>query len=208
MPNHSAGLLYSVNYHKREVVILLFILSFLPLDKGCQQVDIILVADVSASVSGREPFIVDAMHAFINRFTLSESDVKIGITTFNDRAHILSGLSADREHLHNTAERIIGCEGMTNITDGIYMAANELMENGRVGAYKMIILITDGGNNIGDAAYAADAVKTLNGIGICSILIKTLDSNRELMIEISSGCYEESGYETLLSVLQKIDVCL
>lgn len=167
-----------------------------------------LVADLSGSVQGKEPFIVDALNAFIDRFTLSENDVKIGIVTFNDRAYMMSGLSSDKNYLHDVANSITQSGGMTNMTDALFVSANELMEHGRIGTYKLIIMISDGENNRGDCVQAADGIKQLNGIGICSIVIKTSETNTRLMSEISSGCYEEAGYENLLTVLKKMDICL
>ena len=59
---------------------------------GCLHLDIVVLADFSTSIRGKEQFIQTAVNGFTKSFK-DEEDVRIGIITFDDRAKLFSPLT-------------------------------------------------------------------------------------------------------------------
>ena len=98
--------------------------------------------------------------------------------------------------------------GLTDISSGLLIGAREFNQNGRRGVRKLMILISDGGDLPYLTLPVADAIKN-NGIQICSIILRTGDTNLELMQEVSSdNCYTISSYQELVMELKALSICL
>lgn len=195
------------------IFLSLFLLGYNNNDSNCLEADIMILADISGSVGGNQEFIGKSISEFVNRFELSETGIKIGVIVFSDRASIMSGLTSDKNRLNIVSQLISNnpCGGNTNITAALHSAFNEIQQNGRNGLIKLVILISDGGGNVGIAeeTYQAAEILKSTGTSICSIAILTGESDLVLMKSISMpACYSESNYNNLLESLSKMDICL
>lgn len=188
------------------IIVLLGMLS--TYNPQCLKMDIVLVMDISGSVEGKEQFVIDAIDTFVNRFELSEEGIKIATVFFSDEAAVTSKLTTNKQQLLDSYKRVIP-GGLTNLTGGLYAAGNEILERGRPGAIKLIIVVSDGGNNVGDAKQTSSEIKNMIGANICSVMVQTMDSREDIMRYIcSNDCYSTSSYEGLVNQLKKIQICL
>ena len=178
---------------------------------GCLNLDVVLLTDMSGSVWRNEQFIARALTAFVERFELSESTMKISIIRFSDDAIVLNNLTTDKETLNHSINNIRTKKaiGSTNMTFGLLTAMNELFYNGRKTSKKLIILITDGAPNYPhETIRTADEIKNLYLVDICGIFVDSSSGNSYFLEKVSSSyCYSESNYEQLTELLKTIDIC-
>ena len=134
-----------------------------------QELEVALVSDTSGSMSGAN---LSALQAAATSFVgnLSSPDEAAAIS-------FASGPSLDQE-LTTTYQDVINAinnytaSGSTNVAGGINVAQNELTNgtNATPGASKVMIVLTDGFENIGNARTAATAAKNAGtrifGIGL------------------------------------------
>jgi uncharacterized protein YegL len=197
---------------------------------GCLKLDVMILADRSSSVGGKEQFIHDAVYTFIDKFELSEDGIKIGLITFGDLARLESHLSYYKDSL-KMATNIISpysANGSTNLSEALIMATQELVINGRQGVMKIVILITDGEpSNKDTAAEHATFLKSMPGTLIWGIFVKKMEIDitspympnfvspyianygADYLKSISSpNCFIESDYNNLVEQVKKLDICL
>lgn len=110
-------------------------------DPNAQPTDVVLVIDVSGSMSSNDPSNLrqDAARGFISAM---KSTDQVAVVSFNSSARILSGLTNDMGRL-NSAISGIGASGGTNIGSGVGTAIS-LLQSGRSDINQSIILLTDG----------------------------------------------------------------
>ena len=178
--------------------------------QGCLELDIILVADLSGSVYRNEYFVADAFDAFVDRFKLSETTIKVGVVVFNDHPMMLTGLTADKDKVRLAIDiiRRSSGNGTTNMVDAFYIAANELINGGRYGVKKVLIIVSDGKPNRRTAALETILqLRTIYDLSVCGVWIGG-DFGEVFMQNISSDyCYVVSDYRTLVKRLKRLDVC-
>ena len=106
----------------------------------------------------------DAVDVFMDYITTVDTDDRIGLSVYNagdgdgeletgltDNLALVATLSRARQagHYHS----------YTNIGAGMETARKELQANGRLGAFKMIVLMTDGQANWNDGRYSTSAAR-------------------------------------------------
>lgn len=202
---------------KKALLILLLLFPVLSFEKpvkkksGCLRMEIMLVADMSTSVSGREVFIYNALKIFADRFDLDDNGIRIGVVRFSDKAYLLTELTSNKENVYKALSSLgSDAYGTTNMLDAIEIAGSEILNNGRVDVNRIIVLISDGDPDDEEQTLkAAQKIKSFQ-IGICGIFVNgSTNESKEYMREISSEfCYVESDYENLVRELEKLDVCL
>lgn len=133
--------------------------------------DIVLVVDLSLSMTQPIGFKdgpgvllppsrpggqrIDAIKEALRDFIVRRRDDRIGVVVFSDHAYVVSPLTFDKEPLFGYFDLIdpgtlIG-EGMTAIGDGITMATFLLSrQSPPASANKVIVVFTDGANNLGE----------------------------------------------------------
>jgi hypothetical protein len=107
-----------------------------------------------------------------------------------------------------------GLEGGTKISDGIDIAVNELVSNGREDALKVIVLLTDGQNDNGttpvlkSAQAAKDANITIFTIGLTEFvndeMLKEIASNPGYYYYAPTGAQLQGIYNEISSEIKKI----
>ena len=149
-------------------------------------IDIVAALDLSGSmktgdyiVDGRQVSRIDMAKPVLEKFVEGRPNDRIGLVVFAAQAYIATPLTLDHEYLLDNIDRLgigtINAE-RTAIGDGITTALNRLRD--LKAKSKIIVLMTDGGNNSGkvDPLTAAQAAKAL-GVKIYTIAL----GNREIV---------------------------
>ena len=120
---------------------------------SADEVDIILITDVSGSMDGPmsaeddTPMIAvlrDVARDFVNAFIIPGSDVhRVGLVSYSTTSALDLGLTADRDQVIDVIDAYTA-GGWTCISCGVQTAIDELESNGREDAIKVIILMSDG----------------------------------------------------------------
>lgn len=146
-------------------------------DITVEGIDIILALDISGSMLARDfrPDRLEASKSVAGDFIDGRPDDRIGLVVFSGEAFTQCPLTTDHSVLKNLlAEMQSGMiEDGTALGDGLATAVNRLRESKAVS--KVIILLTDGVNNMGalDPNSAAEIAK-LYGIRIYTIGVGTI----------------------------------
>jgi len=196
----------------RWIVLVLFIVALAQprLTKSTTEVkasgiDIVAALDLSGSMNTGDYIIDDRQVSRINvakpvleKFVEGRPNDRIGLVVFAAQAYIATPLTLDHEYLlENIARLGIGTinSDATAIGDGLTTALNRLRD--LKSKSKIIVLMTDGGNNSGkiDPITAAQAAQAL-GVKIYTIGL----GNREIVQEMGLP----AGYLPDEDTLQKI----
>ncbi len=149
-------------------------------------IDIVCALDLSGSmktgdylVSGQQVSRIDLAKPVMEKFIEGRPNDRIGLVVFAAQAFIAAPLTLDHEYLLDNLDRLgIGTinSDATAIGDGITTALNRLRD--LKSKSKIIVLMTDGGNNSGkvDPVTAAHAAQAL-GVKIYTIGL----GNREIV---------------------------
>lgn len=167
-----------------------------PIRTTSDERDIVLVLDVSGSMSGTPlEETKKAATKFIS--TILKEDASIGIVVYDDNAEVLSDFSMDEEKLTGIVSGITA-RGSTNIDDGL-TKANELLQYSNA-EKKIIVLMSDGMPNCGregdDLIAFADSIKDtgtyIYTLGFFESVGGSKSSAQLLMEGIASdGCHYE-----------------
>ncbi len=112
--------------------------------ESTQSADVMLIIDRSGSMEGTP--LQDAKKAattFVDMMDLSPDRDRVGVVSFETGAHLDHALSRNGASV-KAAIAGLWDTGFTNIGDGIKLANQELTQNGRPGAKRVAILLTDG----------------------------------------------------------------
>jgi Ca-activated chloride channel family protein len=168
-------------------------------------IDIVCALDLSGSmntpdyiVNGQRVSRIDTAKPVLEQFIRERPDDRIGLVVFASQAYIATPLTLDHDYLLDDIDRLhIGTinSDATAIGDGLTAALNRLRT--LKAKSKIIVLITDGGNNAGkiDPIMAAEAAKAL-GVKIYTIGL----GNREIVQQMGLP----PGYLPDEETLQKI----
>ena len=101
----------------------------------------------------------DAVNVFMEYIQAVDTKDRVALVVYNSRSQealVEHSLTEDFELIENTVthRQAAHYDAYTNIGDGIRYALNELKANSRIGAFKMIVLMTDG---IANRPYGVDA---------------------------------------------------
>src|SRR5437868_12321169 len=133
-------------------------------------IDIILALDVSGSmltkdftIGGQHATLIDAVKEVTRKFSEARPNDRIGIIAFAGRPYVVSPMTLDHDWLQQNLERLrVGLvEDGTAIGSGIAASASLLTD--KASKSRVLILLTDGENNLGKIPpnTAAEAVKAL-----------------------------------------------
>lgn len=181
-----------------------------PIRTTSDERDIILVLDVSGSMSGTPMTETKKASAnFIN--TILDEDASIGIVTYDNSSYMLSDFSVNKSSLTNAVSNISDGGG-TNIEAGLAEARSMLNTSGA--KKKIIVLMSDGDptqGKEGDALISyADEIKddgiTIYTLGFFESLGSYKSSAQILMEGIASdGChYEVASADNLVFFFEDV----
>ena len=187
--NNYGNLPYYDDFYDKEV------LSTLNLKDTSDERDVVLVMDVSGSMSGTKlSETKNAASKFID--TVLATDASISIVTYSNGANIIEDFSKDKTKL-NESVNSISANGGTNIEAGLKLASEQMYYSHA--KKKIIVLMSDGEPN--DGKVGDELVKYAESIKSRGVYLYTLGffdngSNRTqeqiLMEELASeGCHYE-----------------
>jgi|GEM_PF-6604242 Mg-chelatase subunit ChlD len=188
-----------------------------PQPVGCLEADIIFLLDMSSSVRGYEPFIVDAVEEFSNSFALSDDGVKIGFATF---ASVLgytlqpTGNNISLSGAIDTLRKVSAGSGtaMSPAFEFAYHAFVQSSNDRGNTPMRILICISDG--ELGDwesSVMWAKALRSYAGVDIyCINTDAEMSSGEDILIDIASSPrhYVASDYVFLAQVLKGLDACM
>jgi flagellin-like protein len=143
-----------------------------------------------------------ASKSFIDE--LDEKD-RIAIVRFGSYAELTQSLSSNKQSAKDAIDSI-GSEGGTYINSGIDVATQHLIENGKENSLKMIMILTDGQNDIGPEAVLTSAQLaknrnfTLFTIGMTNFVDDSLLKN----VATKPEYYYYSDFNELDNVYQQL----
>jgi len=163
-------------------------------------IDAMLILDRSASVDIE--MVKGIARTFVGHLS---GDDRVGIVSFADTAKVELSLTNNKTQALQAVEGLIpGVQ--TALGDGLMLGLNELIQNGRANAVKMILLPTDGVNNAGQDPLLQAPKAAEKQIPIYSIAI-TSAARRQLLSQLADmtqGAYFTSfGDDALERVLRK-----
>ena len=160
------------------------IYSYEELNKKYDDVELILVADISGSMNGESnKQIKEKATTIVNGISSKLPGVKIGLVSFNNVAKVIS---KPQENINNILKAIqnLGTDNETAIGYGIETAANNYSENARE---KIMVVLTD----------SEETVQNVEQV-IKTIEIATDEKNIDLVSILTKNNYEIFGKPSTL----------
>jgi len=109
-----------------------------------ENVDVMLIIDRSGSMGGTPmQDAKNAAKAFVDMLDLSPGRDRVGLVSYATSAQLDHSLSSSGASVKSAIDGLFA-SGWTNIGDGIHLANQQLIQNGRPGAVWIAILLTDG----------------------------------------------------------------
>jgi len=172
------------------------------LPDGEVPIDCVLVVDVSATATGTLMLAKEIALALIDLF--GEQD-RVGIVSFSDRAVLDAALSTTTSQAKTiVADLEVG--GKSALGEGLRVARQELLAEGRDGALLLEIVLSDGQNNAGRTPDVEADVADEAGIMIVTIGVGTL-INQSLLEELAlatGGAFYPRRTETMLDEIEAL----
>jgi Mg-chelatase subunit ChlD len=153
---------------------------------GVRYLDMIFVLDTSSSLRSTDPNDFRSAGAIGLVENLSpKSDIQIGVVSFDAKSDLPQPLTSDRDKVVQ-AIRDLPRSGSTNLAAGILTALAELVQNGREGSSRVIMLFTDGKSNRSRALEATREVQAY-GIAIQTLLLGSSRTGASILDDIASS---------------------
>jgi len=138
---------------------------------------VVLCIDTSGSMRARDvdPSRAEAALSAARTFIDSVPDgTKVGIVSFASVAEVVQAPAADLDAVRDALDRVPPPEGGTAIGDALALGAAQLPKTG----HRIIVLLTDGVNNLGRDPVAAAEEVALRGVHIETVGIGSTDSGQ------------------------------
>jgi len=116
-----------------------------PPDPQCSgKMDIVLVVDSSGSWTEKGYNVVKAFVTGLTKmYDLDRKKVKLGIVEFSKEAHIIQGMTYDKNEVEKSLANLKFRKGLTDMAKGL-LTAEKLLLDGRKDSQSEVIVITDG----------------------------------------------------------------
>jgi len=148
--------------------------------RGPRGLDLVLVLDESGSIDGNDFEIMkDFAVSVVQSFYISPTTTRVGVSMFSTGARRILNLESNNSTIINTIDEITQWGGGTCIGCGINDGSANLQINGRVGAVQVMIVVTDGLNNLPNSSannHLAAAILTSRALGHVRLAIGVGDS--------------------------------
>ncbi|MBN1858473.1 VWA domain-containing protein [Candidatus Bipolaricaulota bacterium] len=165
-------------------------------------VDCILVIDVSATATGTLTAAKELALELIDLF--GEQD-RVGVVSFSDRAVLDATLSMTKSQA-KTAVADLEVGGKSALGEGLRVARQELLAEGRDGSLLVEIVLSDGQSNVGRTPDVEADVADEAGIMIISIGVGTL-INQSLLDELAQttgGAFYPRRSDAMLAEIEAL----
>lgn len=166
-------------------------------------IDLVLVMDRSGSEDLSK--VQDAARRLLAQLNQDDLD-RVALVSFSDTARLEQSLSSDTASLQSAIESLSGGQ-LTALGDGLALALDELIRNGRVDANKGIVVLSDGGATTGldplaQTERAAQVKLPVYFVGITGKVNR--GSLSELARRANGAFFAGAGTQSLVGVLKRL----
>lgn len=164
--------------------------------------DLLLALDRSASVDLHQ--VRRVAQTFVDHLS---SDDRVGVVSFGNRAALDQALTGDRAVVREAIDGL-QADRLTSLGDGLRLALDELIDNGRSDAQPLVVLLTDGTNIVGrsplpEADRAAEHDIPVMTVGAGDTLrTRAMD---QLTRRADGTFYERYSTDALASIFRSVD---
>lgn len=180
----------------------------------CTKADVVVLVDVSGSISGNEYQVKEALLASVDILDGFSDNIRLSVITFSDNTEMVAPLTSDSDAYSLSAKKLeIVSQNGTDMTEAVIRATSYLMNVGRPGARKVIVLVSDGQPNSVDSAHQAIGDAKESGVIFFSIYISgdyEYTALKKFMLRVASdaGYFFQSSYGSLAKLLRELDPCM
>lgn len=166
-------------------------------------IDLVVVIDRSGSEDLSK--VQDAAHRLLAQLNQDDLD-RVALVSFSDTARLEQGLSSDAKSTQSAIGNLSGGQ-LSALGDGLALALDELMQNGRVDANKGIVVLSDGGATTGldplaQTERAAQVKLPIYFVGITGKVNR--GSLSELARRANGAFFAGAGTQSLVGVLKRL----
>jgi Mg-chelatase subunit ChlD len=153
---------------------------------GVRYLDLIFVLDSSKSLTSSDPkgYLAKGATGLVKNFA-PDSDINIGVVSFNTAGKVLRPLTQDRAFVVETLQRLPRSGG-TDVASGIRKALEEFEKNARPDSTRVIMLFTDGQSNASRALAATEEAKA-QGVAVHTLLLGSNEKGATILQQIARG---------------------
>lgn len=149
------------------VVLSYFSVEEKKVGSGSGEADVMLVIDVSGSMSGDK--LEDAKNAASEFLNTLDTSHRVGLISFSGNAQLMSHLTDDRNALVQSVNQL-NTIGSTAMGDGMVLGANTLSTEGEGNRTLCMVLMTDGHHNAGRSS-PDEGLRKLKSKGIITYTV-------------------------------------
>ncbi|MCA9825886.1 MAG: VWA domain-containing protein [Dehalococcoidia bacterium] len=181
-------------------------------------IDIVLTLDISGSMETsilRGPSRLDAAIAVLRDFISQRQDDRIGLVVFSEFAQTLSPPTLDYRALQSLVDQVAEIEGRNATGIGIAIAESVAVLQQSPSASRVVILLTDGVDNVEEATRPRTAAQIARALGVRVYTIGIVSpqdpsgvdhETLEAIAEITGAvAYRAQTVEDLKAVYEEID---
>ena len=173
---------------------------------GARGLDLALVFDESGSIDSDE-------FSQLKQFAISLVDVlpgfagngagtRVGVSMFSTGSRRILDLNGNRAVVHNAIDTTSPFGGLTCIGCGIDDGADNLVVNGRLGATQMMVVLTDGFNNLPPTSPALHLAGALEATAIYGHVLIAVGVGDASLAELDQIATDVPGVQTRFYVSQ------
>lgn len=153
---------------------------------GVRYLDLIFVLDGSQSLVRSDPngFLSAGATGLVQKLA-PDSDIQLGVVSFNTQANLLMPLTQDRAFVVDALDGLPR-SGRTDVAAGIRSALAEFNNHARPDSSRVIMLFTDGKSNARKAREATEEAKA-QGVAVHTLLLGSDQDGASILQEIARG---------------------
>lgn len=178
----------------------------------CLQLDIMMIADFSGSLQGKERIMVNGIRQFSRKFTLTNDGVRIGLISFSDAAILRTTYTGDSTVLNNYIDNLeyVQADGSTHVGLALEMTMDQIVRYGRQDVKKIVVIVTDGIPNDKEKALQMGELLKMNNVVIGGVMVIGMYGYDEHFLRnlTTKDFYYETDFANLVTTLKNMNICL
>ncbi|HBN56945.1 MAG TPA: hypothetical protein DD414_09230, partial [Lachnospiraceae bacterium] len=166
--------------------------------------DVVLVLDMSGSMSGRMEQLKEASSAFIEGVGGRLSNTRIAVVAYDDRAEVIAEFSMDRQYQIKQINKLYD-RGGTEYLKAL-QCADELLKESKAD-YRSLIMFSDGSPNDSKTAISEFAKELRTRYEIYTVGLLSNQAQRDVLIDVAGkkeNYFEATAIDKLLQAFLKL----
>ncbi len=166
--------------------------------------DVVLVLDMSGSMSGRMEQLKEASSAFIEGVGGRLSNTRIAVVAYDDRAEVIAEFSMDRQYQIKQINKLYA-RGGTEYLKAL-QCADELLKESKAD-YRSLIMFSDGSPNDSKTAISEFAKELRTRYEIYTVGLLSNQAQRDVLIDVAGkeeNYFEATAIDKLLQAFLKL----